>query len=98
MIELPTPTSDIGLAIVVIYLVVKEMIGLLKKKSSGMYSDRKIVTEMQDWQQKHSMEKAIGELSENIRYQTKVLEQLIDEQKEFRKIIGYRNGRYKADA
>ena len=73
MQELPI-NSDIGLAVVAAYLVIKELVSAIKKKEIVVHPD-------------HDLREAIGELSKILAVQTEILRNISENQKEIFRII-----------
>lgn len=76
LMELPIKEigSEIGLALVVIYLLVKEF--LSSKKSEEQGEQGGVRQRIEEWHAKQTLESAITKLSENMVRQTDILERL----------------------
>lgn len=82
-----------GLLGLVLYVVIKEVFGLLKKKEDKEPKDDpdKVVKDMQEWHQRQAMERMLTKLCDTLDHQTRVLEGIIEGQREFRQQLGVIN-------
>lgn len=87
MMELPIKEigSEIGLALVVIYLLVKEFLSSRKVEDSK--EEGKVQDRIEQWHTKQVLESAISKLSENMVRQTDILERLETDHRDTLKIV-----------
>lgn len=71
-----------GLLGIVLYLVIKECFTMVKRTKKD--DPDKVVREMQDWHQRQAMERMLTKLCDTLDHQTRVLEGIIESQREFR--------------
>lgn len=77
---------QLGIAGVICYIVVKECFTLLKKKPKD--DSDKVIRELQEWHRQQSMDKMLTKLCDTLDHQTRVLEGIIEGQREFRQQLG----------
>lgn len=79
-IPIPEHLSEIGLALIIVYIVVKELIDRTHKKSD----DENVVEEMRDLHEKAELSKVLRDLSATIEKNTSMLDSILEEQRFFR--------------
>lgn len=81
--------QGLGTIGILFYLLVKETFTFMRRSKAESHEVKapEVVRDMQEWHQRQSIDRLLNKISDNFERQTKVLDGILEEQKEIRNLL-----------